>query len=374
MIQAIKKRYYLLLGFNLAVFMLKIIAIKLSVYTLPEEVYEVSMDYARQCMQDRPVILNFIYVELGRIMLFVYAAAIFSLFIGENCSRRFYVAVVCINAALLMMSGFTFRLVTNYAALLSAVQHIIEGVVIYSVFWGEAAVLFKNNELWLMKRNKENTVFFRTAKGRKILRILLTASLVLIASAMAIAITGFGNIPSMLNTPTEYARKMLNNVTKEKYDLSSKQFENQFFKLITPQDWHAQFCDDQPSLYISNLLSNKSFDGDFGRNPVILFGCGLKESTQTFSGGFYTFLFNNPETQVFTKDINGKTASVSRYSGRESWHHEKENNVAINDINSTTILIEFDDLDFIFAFWGFEEDEKVFWDCLNSIQWKEQKD
>ncbi len=362
-INKVKNRLYCLLSLNVALFMIIQILNHFHKMTIPSDMYELLCEAAVKLVANKSILLIKIYTELAFLNKTVYILSIIGMFFCIGSSRKYYVLSVAIKLLLGFFALYQPSILTKYHLALIMLLSTTEGVILYSVFFGREKVLYRRT------MHQVNTASSKTK--RNIICFVKYFCIVFIVVIFTISITGIGPVPSMLNTPTEFSRKMVDNAARKKYDLSSKQFENQFFKLTTPQDWHAQFCDDKPSLYMSNILSNRSIDGDFVMSPIILFGCGFKESTNIFSNGLYSFLNNTLETQVFTKDINGETARVSRYSGHKSWHHEKEDNVVINDINSTTILVEFDGIDCGFGFWGFEKDEQVFWECLNSIEWKE---
>ncbi len=352
-----------MLSLNVALFIIIQILNHFHKMTIPSDMYELLYEAAAKSVDNKSILLIKTYTNLILMSKVVYVISIIGMFFCIVNYRKYYVLSVAIKLLLGFFALYQPSILTKYHLALIMLLSITEGFILYSVFWGRERVLYRRT------MHQVNAASSKTK--RNIICFVKYFCIVFMIVILTIAITGIGPVPSLLNTPTEFARKMVDNATREKYDLSSKQFENEFFKLPTPQDWHAQFCDDKPSLFISNILLNKPNDGDFVIKPVILFRCGIKESTNILSNGLYTFLNNTLDTEVFTKDISWKTVIVSRYSGRKSWHHEKENNVAINDINSTTILIEFDGTDCGFAFWGFEEDEKVFWECLNSIEWKE---
>ncbi|MFI4913154.1 MAG: hypothetical protein ACIAQZ_15955 [Sedimentisphaeraceae bacterium JB056] len=371
----IKKKYYWLLGLNMLVLVLKLISVKMSASIIPGEVYDPAIEYINQKISNTPMLLSWAIGWLHRFMPIIYALSILGLFVGIVNARRFYVFVVCANVLLLLIPFTTFCLSTNYVAFLAAIGHIIEGIVIYLIFWGKAAVLFESNELWQMKRSLAKPAFFQTPKGRKVGNYLLVVIVVLIISLLTVAITGIGSMPSLLNTPDEFVIKGFNNRVMRKYDLSSKTIVNEFFSLTSPNGWHTQDCDNRPSINISNRFWRELPEDDFFLEPRITFsdisGLPDKKPDESIPGGLYNFLMDNPETETFEKDINGKSANVFRYSGNKSWHFRMEDMTATNETVSTTILVEFEGIDYGFIFWGFEEDETVFWDCLSSINWKE---
>ena len=106
--------------------------------------------------------------------------------------------------------------------------------------------------------------------------------------------------------------------------------------------------------------------------PTIIF-CQSKQESMIFeknNDGVFQFLVNNTNAEPYEKIIKGKTCIVLRYHGKQSFNPQKNNNVSVNEKDSTTIYWHFKETPIYGYFWGFESNESEFWDTLETVKWK----
>lgn len=164
--------------------------------------------------------------------------------------------------------------------------------------------------------------------------------------------------------------------SREEFLFPSKEIDTQYFVMTSYSGWITSADNDiTHSLYKRLLDSFKAEDHTHGFEfaPYFIINRSIDDAFEetNLHSKFYIFLKKMQSLQE-TKNIADKTCVYLRYSGKNSFNSNSLDGIACNQgkQDSVTICFQFDDLSAWGYFWGFEEDEKVFWECLNSIEWK----
>jgi hypothetical protein len=151
----------------------------------------------------------------------------------------------------------------------------------------------------------------------------------------------------------------------------------QWFELQVPHGWSYSQSErwdgnDFQRLFTLNNTS-KSIDDEYPFYPFIVFAKtnnGEPENSPMIDG-FEGFLSSLPELPAEHKLMGDSDIWYNRYTGTRFWDPRLPDSAGIGHETSTAMCfyITRNSGSFYGYFWGFEEDEKDFWEMISSIIW-----